>query len=333
MAIVRLIGYWGVGNPKHSTPNGSGCWDGIQFTSEPVDDFDYLIVMNSPPAKMQLLCDPRKIWTVVHEPPTGCYKLWHINADYSARTYTCDPELRGPEYIQNQPALGWSLHHDYDCLTKCSPPQKTKQLSWVTSNKRFLKGHRRRMQFLKRIQDEIDFDLFGRGIQPIEHKWDGLAPYRYSLAIENFSNSLYWSEKISDCFLAWTMPIYYGCTHITDYFPAEAMIQIDITAPDVVEQIKAALADDPWPHRLDAIAHARDLILNRYQLMPFLAQQIRQFDNEHAAPTEKQVVSLYPKDLRAPLKTFQLLQHAPREVGCCLQEGIISLLYGDYRKC
>ena len=30
------------------------------------------------------------------------------------------------------------------------------------------------------------------------------------------------SEKIADCFLAWTMPIYYGCPRIAEYFPAES---------------------------------------------------------------------------------------------------------------
>jgi hypothetical protein len=47
------------------------------------------------------------------------------------------------------------------------------------------------MKFLRKIQkNNLEFDLYGRGFCSIEDKWDGLAPYRYSLAIENFSGPL-----------------------------------------------------------------------------------------------------------------------------------------------
>src|SRR5687768_17715451 len=52
--------------------------------------------------------------------------------------------------------------------------------------------------------------------------------YRYSLAIENFSGPYYWTEKVIDCYLSWTMPLYFGCTNLADYFPAESFVQIDI---------------------------------------------------------------------------------------------------------
>ena len=48
-------------------------------------------------------------------------------------------------------------------------------------------GHIKRRSFLQFIQNNasIDIDLFGRAVRAIEDKWDGLAPYKYSLAIEN----------------------------------------------------------------------------------------------------------------------------------------------------
>jgi hypothetical protein len=71
-----------------------------------------------------------------------------------------------------------------------------------------------------------------------------VSSYKYSFAIENFHNEYYWSEKIADCFLAWTMPIYYGCEYINNFFPLEAMIRIDINDPDVVEIIKESIATE-----------------------------------------------------------------------------------------
>ena len=42
----------------------------------------------------------------------------------------------------------------------------------------------------------------------------------------------YWTEKIADCFLAWTLPIYYGCPNLEDYFPEKSFIRIDIEKPE-----------------------------------------------------------------------------------------------------
>lgn len=311
MTLVRLIGNYDPSDLMRMTPGCLGVWDDVQFTVEPVHEFDYLIILNDPPAVLEVECTPQGVWILVQEPPTSVHKCWHINPSYAFRTFTTDVELVGSEYVQTHPALSWYINRNYDSLLQCDVPEKSRRLSWVTSNTRYLSGHRTRLKFMKNIESKIAFDLFGRGYRPIADKWHGLAPYKYSLAIENYRNSHYWSEKINDCFLAWTMPIYYGCTRISDYFPAEAMIQIDITASNVVEQIESALADDPWPRRLDAIAHARELVLNQYQLFPFLVQQIRQFESCHSFPAEKQLISLYPRHPFERRSIIKVLKHSP----------------------
>jgi hypothetical protein len=40
----------------------------------------------------------------------------------------------------------------------------------------------------------------------------------FGIAIENFSHRGYFSEKIIDCFLMRTIPLYWGCSNIQDYF-------------------------------------------------------------------------------------------------------------------
>ena len=40
----------------------------------------------------------------------------------------------------------------------------------------------------------------------------------FGIAIENFSHRGYFSEKILDCFLMKTIPVYWGCSNIHDYF-------------------------------------------------------------------------------------------------------------------
>ena len=284
------------------TPKRSGIWEDMMFTYDAVDECDYVIVLNSASDATTVTCPLEHIWSIIQEPPTEFRRSWHANASYSFRTFTTDISRIGVEYIQSQPALGWHVRRDYDFLTALSVPEKTHQLSWITSKLCTLKGHRKRMKFLNRIQGKLAFDLWGRGFTPIEDKWDGLAPYRYSIAVENYSNPLYWSEKLADCYLAWCMPIYYGCTRITDYFPAESLIQIDINQPETaVEQIKEAMDNNAWARNLDAIAHARELILNRYQLFPFLVNQIRHFESTHGDLSTKETVTIKPRIYKTPI--------------------------------
>ena len=58
----------------------------------------------------------------------------------------------------------------------------------------------------------------GRGYKPFELKQDGLLAYHYSVVIENVSESDYFTEKLLDCMLCGTLPIYYGPKNIGEYF-------------------------------------------------------------------------------------------------------------------
>ncbi|MBK9590965.1 MAG: hypothetical protein IPO32_05465 [Crocinitomicaceae bacterium] len=76
-----------------------------------------------------------------------------------------------------------------------------------------------RLEFIDYLKENsFDFDLFGRGFNPIEGKLEGLAEFKYSIAIENYSGPDYWTEKIQDAYLSWCMPIYYGCPNLEKYF-------------------------------------------------------------------------------------------------------------------
>lgn len=47
----------------------------------------------------------------------------------------------------------------------------------------------------------------------------------FGVAIENFSHRGWFSEKILDCFLLKTIPIYWGCTNIDKFFNKEGIIE------------------------------------------------------------------------------------------------------------
>lgn len=275
MTLVRLIKNWTRPDLMRQTPGGQGEWAGIRFTEEPAAACDYAVVLNFVPEPVTVACPPGHVWALMQEPPVHTFADLHRAGAVFSRVYTTDARLQGRRYVQSQPALPWHVNRSYDELRAMPVPEKPRRLSWITSSAAQLAGHRARLAFLDRLRSEVEFDLYGRGFHYIEDKWDGLAPYRYSIAVENFRSPTYWTEKIADCFLSWTLPIYSGCTRIDDYFPPESVVQIDLDDPDAVERVREVAESDLWRERLDAIAEARELVLNRYQLFPFLAAEIR----------------------------------------------------------
>ncbi|NQU45012.1 hypothetical protein HQ520_17130 [bacterium] len=207
--------------------------------------------------------------------------------------------MTGEKRVLSQPALPWYVNRDYDTLKKMAIPDKSRNLSCVASSETNRVGKLRRVQFLQALGREVDFDLFGQGFSSLVDKWDGVAPYRYSLAIENHSGPWYWTEKLSDCFLAWTMPIYYGCMNLAEFFPPESYIQIDIQSADAIDQVKEALRSDKWIRNRNAIAYARELVLERHQFFPYVASLVEKESNmTESAPGDillPALPNLYPR--------------------------------------
>ncbi len=85
------------------------------------------------------------------------------------------------------------------------------------------------------------------------------------------------------------MPIYYGCPRIAEYFPAESLVSIDIRDPDATRIVQETIRSDRWLRNIDAIAEARRLVLERYQLFSFVAQEIRRYEEGIFGPLPKAV--------------------------------------------
>ena len=94
----------------------------------------------------------------------------------------------------------------------------------ITSSKSFLPGHNVRLNFIKNSKDRLD--LFGKGIKEVESKLDVLHNYAFSLAIENnvSKDDYYFTEKLVECIITGTIPIYYGCPNISKFFDLRGII-------------------------------------------------------------------------------------------------------------
>lgn len=105
-----------------------------------------------------------------------------------------------------------------------SDVKKTKICSLIASTKNDLPGHKLRHEIAK-LHKWID--LYGRGYKPIENKSEALRDYAFSVVIENVSFSGYFTEKLIDCMLMRSIPIYYGDPNIDSKFDKRGILSID----------------------------------------------------------------------------------------------------------
>ncbi|MEQ9694874.1 glycosyltransferase family 10 [Shimia sp. SDUM112013] len=102
---------------------------------------------------------------------------------------------------------------------------KTRNMSLIASSKRDLEGHVLRHATVEWAEAQgLDMDVMGRGYKPFDAKSDGLAPYRYSVVIENVREPDYFTEKLVDAILCESVPIYWGCPNIERFFDTSGMI-------------------------------------------------------------------------------------------------------------
>jgi hypothetical protein len=103
---------------------------------------------------------------------------------------------------------------------------KTKNVSMMMSFKNYLEGHKLRHIIRYGYEGRINF--YGSGFNGVnEKKIVSVKDYRFSIAIENCRKDYYFTEKLIDCFLTGTIPIYWGCPSIGDFFNMDGIITFE----------------------------------------------------------------------------------------------------------
>lgn len=96
--------------------------------------------------------------------------------------------------------------------------KKNKDISIIVSNKRDTFGHKLRHDTVNRFSSNYKIDLFGFAYNRIEDKSTALSDYRFSIIIENAKSDYLFTEKLVDCLVTGTVPIYWGANKIGDFF-------------------------------------------------------------------------------------------------------------------
>jgi hypothetical protein len=181
---------------------------------------------------------------------------------------------KGENYKFNVYGTTW-IHETYRNIYT-----KSKFCSLILSNKMQTSGHVLRHNIAS-ILINTNIDMYGAGYKPLPHlttrnfdkdhcgagisnqKILGLKDYMFSIVIENCKEDYYFTEKLVDCFLTGTIPIYYGCPSIHKFFNGNGILSF--TTVDECIQILNTLSDKIYNELLPYVKENFE-IAKRYTL-------------------------------------------------------------------
>lgn len=261
------------------TPGGRGIWRGLQGVSSPAKA-DYVVVLEDLPVSVRRGdLDLQRTIFLPREPAA-------IRARKNYESFGAPLAFTHNDIHQ---AAVWRIMRPFEELEVAEYPAKPRPLSSVTSAVSETAGHRTRMQFLRNYAHRHPgmLDVYGYGWKDelgVSYKGEignrfakitdfdalckleGLKNYRYALAFENCRQQNYFSEKALDCWLAWAMPIYWGCPNLSDFFPEGSFHEIDPSTSDCVDRVAEIVARPIGEKEIAAMREARHLILRRYNI-------------------------------------------------------------------
>jgi hypothetical protein len=270
-------------------------------------NYDLIVVYEDLPYATSLNSDKRNLMFIAGEPP---FSKKYSKSFLSQFHYVISshPKIKHINHIQSQQALPWHFGYDYqnynykynfEELQTMAAPNKQRKISVISSGKTMMPGHTKRKRFVEMLKSTFpqDIDFFGKDSNPVNDKADAILPYRMSICIENSSIPNYWTEKLSDVFIGYTLPIYYGCTNIDQYFSSDSTIKIDINLPE--QQLSAIqyLIDNCetiYENKLETITNARNLVLNKYNIFNVIADFFQA--NQLQENKLKRKITLYSND-------------------------------------
>lgn len=297
------------------TPGGSGHWEDFEFiftpTNQPVDGW---VVYDDLRQPLEQLCPPGNTLLLTYEPASVRRYRSRFTSQF-AQVWTAQSQIKHRHVTYANEAQRWyyslneSQSHgaalDFDQLRGLACPTKPRLLSVICSNKQVTPDHRRRLEFTRYLKSQLgdELDVYGRGWHDLCDKADAIWPYKYHIALENDHSDYYMSEKLTDAYLGWSYPLYFGGSEAYHCFPEGSFTAIDIHQPEQsLAIIRELLGSQTYEMALPAIAAARDSVLTKHNLFAMLANYWR----ENLVAGRPRMTQLLPKSHRASLILQQI---------------------------
>ena len=206
--------------------------------------------------KIAILFEPPELLPEIYETIQKYEEHYHIIFTYAH------------ELIERYPSKYKFFPADIAAIEdpSCKIHEKTKLISMIYSDKVELPGHQLRHIIAKKFLPDIGYnkvDFFGTGTEnPIKNKSEGCNDYMFQIAIENTQRKDYFADKILDCFITGTVPIYWGCPNIGDYFDKRGILIFD--GYENLQEILESLSEEKYNSMLKYVEKNFEIAKNKY---------------------------------------------------------------------
>jgi hypothetical protein len=150
-------------------------------------------------------------------------------------TYNEDILRECPNAVKYIYGTTWIKEDDYNNI---DISLKKFKISKVLGYKNWTSGHNLRHEIYRRQQEFTEFpldiyrgnhgprleDISNNLLLPEDNKLNLFKEFQFSIVIENSQQPNYFTEKLIDCLITKTIPIYWGCPNISEYFDTTGWI-------------------------------------------------------------------------------------------------------------
>ena len=238
------------------TPNNSCSWDNLRGIDS-VEEADYIVGLDLPKLDNEKVIHFRREPDLIQKWESPLEAIFCF--DYSSK--------------DKFHAATWWLEKSYDELCNFDYFNGNEISALISSKYKF-----RTRYVTEAIKYNKTIVGYGPGCGTAygSNKWrtEILLRSSMSICIENSAQENYFTEKIIDCLLAWTMPLYWGCPNIGDFFPNGSYRLINIENPSSIKDIIQKPIES---FEIEAMRKARELILNKYNIWACIQKVVNDY--------------------------------------------------------
>jgi len=269
----NIVSSWGKGSQVHKD---------IMVTQG--EDYEYAVLLNLGVQSKPI--DKNRVIGFSHETRmTGGIKKVH--ADFISENASC-------YYISDNTGLPDVFKNGfcYVCPAEFGKSQNEvyphhNNMSMIMSLSRFMPGHKMRYKILERVLDsDMDIHFYANGLNNVysdprvkEFDWSifhvPYENYKFQIVAENILEKYWATEKLTNCIIKETLPIYYGSKHIADDFYGKGTIPMLSDDIDMNMEIIRSIYYDA-----EAYENNRG-ILNEAKNKLYLENNLLEFLNEY----------------------------------------------------
>jgi hypothetical protein len=259
----------------------------IQFTES--DTYDYLVIFNSFTNHSEIRVAKEKVLGFILEPPFHTHYYDQNIGAYCQKVYTCSAKkyyINNDNFISAPSVMFSHLAGNAFKFFNNVSFNKAKKLSFCVSDK---KGNQmydfRRELVFKILESDLDCDIYGSGWEISDSRYKGnpadkaeaLLDYEYSLSVENAIYDGYVSEKLFDCFLCNTVPVYFGSPTADTIYNPGSFLKLPFTGdfPALINWLKELTKSDSNSKFINPVLESKERYFRDYNIYNFIKRFAR----------------------------------------------------------